>query len=306
MESQHMDWTDHLDSSGEIQQAFKIESFPTFIVVDKDGVIRFRQSGVGSETQSDLEDAINRALKKESDPVLAKAAAAELDAAAAAGKRPHINTGNVSKRDEVMASVADEYAVSTPNNASKAVPPAKNVYKSARLGIRYEFPEGWIAAPPEALLEANQHLQAAMRENLLKQEFQDSESMQMLPPSVLLFASRGGEGDPESPEVSSISIRAQQTKMDTVDEKRFRASMDKMASQGQMKLLAPAAGFEVAQHKFLRADFECTKAAPHYYQAIVETLANGSLLHIEIMGASPEELRQIADTLQTMKIEDEE
>lgn len=306
VESQHMDWTEYLDSSGELQQAFKIESFPTFIVVDKDGVIRFRQSGVGSETQSDLEDAINRALKKESDPVLAKAAAAELDAAQVADNRPHLNTGKASKPDEVMASVVDESAISTPNRTFKAAAPAKNVFKSTRLGVRYEFPEGWISAQPEVLLEANQHLQAAMRENLLKQQFQASDSIQMLPPTVLLYASRRGEGEPENPEVSSISIRAQQTSVDTLDEKRFRASMDKVASAGQMKLLAPATDFEVAKHKFLRADFERTKGAPHCYQAIVETLAGGSLLHIEILAASPEELRQIADTLQTMKIEDEE
>src|SRR2546427_1187212 len=46
-------------------------------VLDKDGVIRFRQSGEGPQTEGELEDAINKYLKRESDPKLAAAAAAE-------------------------------------------------------------------------------------------------------------------------------------------------------------------------------------------------------------------------------------
>src|SRR2546427_6527614 len=46
-------------------------------VLDKDGVIRFRQSGEGPTTEGDLEDAIGKYLKRESDPKLAAAAAAE-------------------------------------------------------------------------------------------------------------------------------------------------------------------------------------------------------------------------------------
>ena len=84
IQAQHMDWPDYLDGSDEVQRAFKIESFPTFIVLDKDGVIRFRQSGVGGSTAGELSDAINKALKRESDPKLAAAAAGEAASASAA------------------------------------------------------------------------------------------------------------------------------------------------------------------------------------------------------------------------------
>ena len=293
MESQYMNWPDYLDSSGTVQQAFKIGSFPTFIVVDKDGVIRFRQSGLGSETQSDLENAINEALKREPDPVLAKAsAAAELDATEVVEVRPHFNTNKLSKPDEVMAAVFDESAIASPKHATKAAPVAKNVFQNAKFGVYYEYPQGWTVAPLEVLQGVNEHLRAVTRGNP--------------PPTLLLHASRNGEGDPENPEVSSISIRVQQTGSDVSDEKRFRADIDKLASAGQLKLLSPAGGFAVAGHKFLRADFERTKGTLHCYQAIVETRARGSLLHIEILAASAEELRQIADTVQTMRIEDEQ
>ena len=105
--------------------------------------------------------------------------------------------------------------------------------------MRYEFPEGWIAAKPEALLAANQRLQASMRELLLKQQFQAPENIRFLPPTILLYVSRRGDGEPEKPVLSSIAIRVQQTSVDTLDEPDFRTKMDKMASVGQMKLLAP-------------------------------------------------------------------
>jgi cytochrome c biogenesis protein CcmG/thiol:disulfide interchange protein DsbE len=74
--AQKMNWTEYIDLSGEILERFKIESFPTYIVLDKDGVMRFRQSGFGETTQMELEDAINKALKRPSDPNLVAAAAA--------------------------------------------------------------------------------------------------------------------------------------------------------------------------------------------------------------------------------------
>jgi hypothetical protein len=77
IKAEHMDWPEYIDLSGDVLHAFKVESFPTFVVLDKDGVIRFRQSGEGPSTEGELEDAINKYLKRESDPKLAAAAAAE-------------------------------------------------------------------------------------------------------------------------------------------------------------------------------------------------------------------------------------
>jgi thiol-disulfide isomerase/thioredoxin len=85
IQAQHMDWPDYIDLTEEVQKAFKIDSYPTFIVLDKDGVIRFRQSGVGETTAGELTDAINKALKHESDPKLAAIAAAENSAGPISG-----------------------------------------------------------------------------------------------------------------------------------------------------------------------------------------------------------------------------
>ncbi len=61
VEAKQMDWHEYIDLSGDVLQAFNIDSFPTYIVVDKDGVIRYRQSGFGDATEGELEDAIGKA-----------------------------------------------------------------------------------------------------------------------------------------------------------------------------------------------------------------------------------------------------
>jgi peroxiredoxin len=58
------DWSEYIDLSGQVLDAFDVHEFPTFIVLDRDGIIRHRHSGVEQFTAVDLESAINKALKK--------------------------------------------------------------------------------------------------------------------------------------------------------------------------------------------------------------------------------------------------
>ena len=73
--SKHMEWAEYLDSSGVVGQAFDIKSLPTFIVLDRDGIMTYSQSGWYPELQVELADAINRTLKRPSNPALLAAAA---------------------------------------------------------------------------------------------------------------------------------------------------------------------------------------------------------------------------------------
>ncbi|HVA72015.1 MAG TPA: redoxin domain-containing protein [Candidatus Limnocylindrales bacterium] len=60
----HMDWPEYIDLSGDMQAEFTVHEFPTYVVIDGDGMIRFRQSGYGDATFVDLEGAIHKALKE--------------------------------------------------------------------------------------------------------------------------------------------------------------------------------------------------------------------------------------------------
>lgn len=59
-----MVWPEYLDSDGHVQRAFAVDSYPTYIVLDRNGVIRFRQSGFDEQQSGgELSEALDKALK---------------------------------------------------------------------------------------------------------------------------------------------------------------------------------------------------------------------------------------------------
>ena len=65
-------WPQYLDSEHKISRAFGVHMFPTYIVIDHEGIVRFRSSGSSWERTADLEDAIHKRVK-----LLAKTAPSE-------------------------------------------------------------------------------------------------------------------------------------------------------------------------------------------------------------------------------------
>lgn len=61
-----MSWPESIDLSGKMQEMFQVRAFPTYIVVDRQGIIRYRHSGFSATngTEGRLEDAIKKALKR--------------------------------------------------------------------------------------------------------------------------------------------------------------------------------------------------------------------------------------------------
>lgn len=66
-----MVWHQFLDRDHAVQRAFAVRAFPTYIVLDQDGVIRYRSIGMSLEKESALEDAVKKQLKLVQKPVAA-------------------------------------------------------------------------------------------------------------------------------------------------------------------------------------------------------------------------------------------
>jgi thiol-disulfide isomerase/thioredoxin len=64
IDQHHIDWPQYLDSSRVLLRQFSITAYPTFIVIDGEGIVRGRRMGWGPETESWLEDEIKKSLKK--------------------------------------------------------------------------------------------------------------------------------------------------------------------------------------------------------------------------------------------------
>jgi thiol-disulfide isomerase/thioredoxin len=306
VQSQHMDWTEYLDSSSTLQDAFKIDSFPTYIVMDKDGVIRFRQSGLSPMTRSDLEEAISKALKRTSDPALAKAAAAGGETVSDEDPvpTPKKEAGGKLVEAQSAASVSPVGENWTPSFAAPEGGQIKgNVYTNRDLGIRFEFPATWTAAKIETLHAANEESIHSAVAALQKLHPEMSTPLSIRGPKAIFYASKYGDGSAQRATLSSIRIQALETDRKMTEE-LFRSSAQPMGVSDVE--VSPPSAFEVRQHKFIRAEFERRSGALHYYQGIAQTDAGDYLLIIDWFAASLDELRTIGGSLQKMEIRNEE
>jgi thiol-disulfide isomerase/thioredoxin len=58
-----MVWPQYRDRDSKVQRAFEVRAFPTYIVIDHEGIVQFRGSGFGSRGKATMEDAIRKTLK---------------------------------------------------------------------------------------------------------------------------------------------------------------------------------------------------------------------------------------------------
>jgi thiol-disulfide isomerase/thioredoxin len=316
IKAERMDWFQYIDLPGEVLHAFKVDSFPTFVVLDKDGVIRFRQSGEGPETEMELEDAINKYLKRESDPKLAAAAAAEASAVSTVAAP---NTSRAGSSIAATAANSSASGASSPGRENKSPdvdtspPPdiesgvvAGNTYKNAALGMTFQFPQNWRAVNPESLHTLNERFEAAAKAAMFQQhpEFANTASSNLIVPKTVFYVSRKGEWDGQHINMPSIRIGAIPSGLNSVKLDTFEKMVANMATVSGMKIIGAASEFHVNNHSFVRADFERSVGAARIYQSFVQTIAGDYLLTIEIYGYSLDELQQAVTSLQSMSIVD--
>ena len=309
--AQKMDWSEYIDLSGTVQESFKIESFPTYIVLDKDGVIRFRQSGLGPNTAGDLEDAISKALKRDSDPKLAAAAAAEVaELPKPRGEQPAVQKVIVT-HVQVMTPPAQESSEQREERPIEHVPlggiedwtVSGNSYKNRALGMTFDFPPDWIAAKPDVLKPINEQATASAQA-IVQQHPELGERVKVMAPTLVFYASRKGAGDGKRIEIPSIRITALPTPVQTLTLDSFQQTVTQMAGASSMQIAVPPAEFRVDDHLFFRADLTRATGA-RYYTSFVQTHAGKYFLNIELFAYSAEELQRVASCLQAISISEE-
>jgi peroxiredoxin len=61
--SKKMLWPQYRDEDRKIQRAFNIHAFPTYIIIDAEGILRYQSIGLSYARSANLEDAIRKLLK---------------------------------------------------------------------------------------------------------------------------------------------------------------------------------------------------------------------------------------------------
>jgi hypothetical protein len=290
--TKRLDWSEYRDSSGQVGELFGVNALPTFIVLDRDGIIRYRQAGLSDRTPEELEDTINKALKRPS-----QAAAAALTAPA------YAESGGVAGQNPAPAAPAAVEKTPTGSSAeatevgSGAV--SGNVYRNHLLGLAYEFPLGWIAAKPEALRAANESAQASVKAQLLQQSPESGGNAAIIVPKIIFYASPSGKGDGRLLAIPSLLITAGQWNSSELTLDAVKSEAEQMGRQG-MTLARGPEEYTVSERQFFRADFENTLTNPHSWMSRIHVLVGGYLVTLETIAASREQLEQLVLTTQNL------
>jgi len=295
----HMDWPEYIDLSGQVRQAFSINGYPTFIVVDRDGVIRFRQSGLAAGlSEEELEEAIGKALKRPSQLPAASASAVSdsaaptpTDSGATAGVEPAPSVeGPKSERAPETESVSSD-------EEGGAV--SGNVYRNEFLGFSYQFPAGWVVAPPATLQAVNKRLEASATAMASRQHSESGVSPRIMVPKSIFYASQRGQGDGQRLSVPCVRISATRWNGPqlTLDLVKSRSERGKPPG---ITLVRGPEPYTAGDQKFFRTDYD---NGQHLLMTRLQTVAIGYLLTLEFLAADQQELEQLVSTAGTISFD---
>jgi thiol-disulfide isomerase/thioredoxin len=284
VERNRMNWTEYLDLSGSVGDSFNVDSYPTYIVVDKQGVVQYRQSGFGPTVAGELEDVINKALKKPFVPALAPGTTAAATAQPASSAVT--GTGSASAAPAVVTAYA------TPAKVADAAP--GGVYHNGALGFSYPYPGGWTVASAEMIRSAN----ASMK------EMDTSGRNPGQPPangaanlSELIFYAYGpGKNNAGTfravPSVRITSLESFGAMLTMEVMKRNAGAQEAMG----MKAIRGPEKFSVSDQDLFRMDFEDPREGQSW-ASIIQTVVYDHVLTIEILASSPVQLDLLASTV---------
>jgi thiol-disulfide isomerase/thioredoxin len=306
IEAQKMNWSEYIDMSGEVLSAFNVESFPTYVVLDKDGVMRFRQSGFAQSTEGEMVDAINKALKRASDPNLAAAAATDAKEKELAVLSHGGSSGTNSLESESNSNRAKSPDAET-NSTLVGIEGglvSGTIYQNEALSLAYEFPRGWIPSKPDVLHALNEKLEATAKASILQQHPEAAGNLRIMTPKIVFYASRRGDGDGQRLSFPCIRIMTTASRATSLELDTFQRTAEAMANASGAKLSLAPAEYRVKDHPFMRADFERSMGGQHILQTHVQTLSEDYLLTIEIYALSGDDKQVAVDSLQKLIIDE--
>jgi thiol-disulfide isomerase/thioredoxin len=299
VERNRMNWTEYLDASGSVGGSFDVESYPTYIVMDKEGVVRYRQSGFGPTVGSELEDTINKALKK---PYMATASNAPTVSAAA----PAATAAAVIVPTAAAPAKVTTVTVAAPPNvgqsASGAGAPAvaksdaAPVYHNGALGFSYPYPKGWTVASAEMLSSANASIKQTNSAAKGNDPGQAPMSMAARLPEVIFYA-YGGDGKNAASfhAVPSVRITSLESFGAMLTPEVMKSNAGALEKKGA-KVISGPAKFAIGDQSLYRMDLEDTHEGQTWV-SVIQTVAYDHVLTIEVLAGSPAQLELLVSTV---------
>jgi thiol-disulfide isomerase/thioredoxin len=318
-----MNWSEFIDLDGQINGLFQIDAFPTFIVLDRDGNVLFRQAGLGEDTESQIAATIDAALKR---PASLQPRAPSATAAPAAAQPPPVDRAAVASSTRALF-VAQAQASLVPlgalsavalNSESAATPGASsngnlvsppedvedgdaggNIYRNAFLGLRYKFPDGWTAAEPDVLDQLNRKARRWMEDHPAADAlaafpdtiFQASPNPRQGMPFVRITVAVAG---PQTGEMKGASSSAISLDM-------LNREADDLKSGLGATVVAPPHAVALGAGQAYALDFELPSANPPVWATTIEMVVRGRYrVSLEIYATSQQELGALSATVRNL------
>jgi cytochrome c biogenesis protein CcmG, thiol:disulfide interchange protein DsbE len=279
----HMTWPQNLDADGRLAHLFDVPGFPTYVLLDRDGAIAYRQTGFGEDSESRMAVAINRALAK---PISSKPEAATSTASAAAPP---------------AATPAPAAAAAPPRNirVNFTSPPDDvgnddvrgNVYRNDFLGLTLKFPASWTVEQPEDLEELNrQKMRRLERAEQDHPADATGDSVSVAFPQIVFQASPSGRSG-----APSVTVSVAQTDAPLLESALKNA--DRLKQEG-ITILAPPREILAAKRGFVRTDTQSAQLDPPVWTATLETAVSRHFrVIVEIQARSKQELDELASSI---------
>jgi thiol-disulfide isomerase/thioredoxin len=299
-----MNWTEFLDNYGAVSGTFEVDSFPTYIVVDKEGVIRYRQSGFGPTVGSELEDTINKALKR---PFVAGqltnknsttgpgAPPATTNRVTAPTATPNSTTQPPNSPGTTPGAIPASATRATLQNVPAAAPPteaASGAYHNGALGFTYPCPKGWTPATAAEIAAAN--LKIKETPPPAPQAGQPRTNTAAYA-ELLFYAHGSGKDDGTFHGVPSVKITSLESVGAMLNVDVMKRDSGDLVKTGLTSIRDPEK-FAVNDQNLYRMDFKDTRTG-QIWVAVIETIVYDHLLTIEIRAESQVQLDLLVSTV---------
>jgi thiol-disulfide isomerase/thioredoxin len=290
-----MTWPEFQDLDGQISQLFEIQGFPTYVILGRDGTIAFQQTGLGSDTEEQLNKVITRELAK---TYVASAAPSAPPVLAPSPFPPPVSAPASASRAPAAAPSARRVPVELirPPDDIGDDDITGNLYRNAFLGFSYKFPADWTAASADALDQINhsrsQDLQANGVIDTGDAPGPDGKIRFAFPQVIL-------EASPDQRHLMpAASISVAQTSASPLEEAQKEA--DRLKLQGAAIVAAPAA-ITIGRRQVIRFDFQSEQDGALAFAARFETTSKpGYIVILEISARSKQEFDELVATAQSL------
>jgi len=289
--SNHMNWPEYIDLDGQIGHLFDVPGYPTYVVLDRDGAIAFRQTGFGSDSEQAIESAINRAL--------AKPVSAQPPPATAASLAPVPSAAALTPPLPPSAPPAHILVKFTyPPDDVQDGDVRANVYRNDFLGLTCKFPATWTSAEPETLdhlnKEESRRIQRAEQDHPGPDVGADNSVSLAFPQIVFQASPDSKQGAP------FVAITVEQTSSPALEAARKHA--EELQQQGAA-ILDPPRVVTIGKRQFIRTDSESARTDPPVWIASIETIvAQKYRVTLEIQARSKQELDQLSAIAQSLSV----